>query len=260
MALFKKVVSLATSSAVISLEILLTPGCSTQKQEQYDNSSLHQKSDSVSEVAQTFQAPNRGAPTATVGSASRTGSCVSREKNLTVLIPQSNLVLTVSQRPTFFAYVPKSTAQKGLFVLKARNQREIYRKSFTLPSQPGIVSINLPANTAPPLEVGKMYEWNLLIVCNPNSNDQSGNAIAGGWIERIQPSQTLVNQLKNAPPRTIPALYAKAGIWHEAFGNLVKLRRNQPNDATLTANWAEMLKSVGLENFIQEPLVDCCQG
>ncbi|MCL1473061.1 DUF928 domain-containing protein [Argonema antarcticum] len=258
MALLKQVVSIATSSAVISLEILLTPGCSTQKQEQYEKSSLHQKSASVSVVAQTFQAPNRGAPTATVGSASRSGSCVlSRQKNLTVLLPQSNLGLTVSQRPTFFAYVPKSTAQKGLFVLKDRNHREVYRKNFTLPNQPGIVSISLPA-TAPPLEVGKMYEWNLLIVCSPDSNDQSGNAIAGGWIERIQPSQALVNQLKNAPPITVPALYAKAGIWHEAFGNLVKLRRNQPNDATLLANWGEMLKSVGLENFIQEPLVDCC--
>lgn len=212
----------------------------------------------TSVFAQTFRPPNRGAPSITAGAGSRSGSCLApNQKKLTALLPPSKLGLTVSDRPTFFGYIPSTTARTGELLVQEQNNRLVVRKSFAIPDRSGIVSIALPANS-PALEVGKTYKWRLRIVCN--SDDRSQDVLSDqGWVERIQPSATLANQIQKATPMTLSSVYANAGIWHEALGSIAKLRSTQSNDRTVTKNWQEMLNSVGLEAFTQEPVIDCCQ-
>jgi Domain of Unknown Function (DUF928) len=215
--------------------------------------------DSNWQIAQTFRPPNRGAPRSTDGAGTRGGpNCLlDNQKKLTPLAPElsgRSLGLTVSTHPTFFGYIPASAATSGEFILKDRTTGQpVYRTSFTVPNQPGIVSISLPS-TVKPLEIGKMYNWQLGLVCS------SGIMYSRtAWIERIQPSQTLANQLKNATPNNLPALYANEGIWHEAVASRAKLRASQPK-ALWDRNWQQLLRTAGLQDFIREPLVDCCQA
>lgn len=255
-----------TLSAVLFLGLLIAPGFSTSRQEQSEQPSLDANRYRSWELAQTFRPPDRGAPASTEGAASRQVICTSKEDQLAILTPRisrRDLGLTVSPYPTFLVYIPNTTAKTGELILKeyiidSKKERDVYRTTLTLPTQSGIVSISLP-KTEQPLEVGKQYKWWFRLVCSVDQEGTNWQMTDNGWLERIQPSESLANQLTNAKPGDLPALYANAGIWHEALASAANLRHSQPNDATVAANWAELLRSAGLEKLVQKPLVDCCE-
>ncbi|NEP11715.1 MAG: DUF928 domain-containing protein [Symploca sp. SIO2C1] len=74
---------------------------------------------------------------------------------------------------------------------------------------------------------------------------------------RQSPEQKkLLDSLKQSPEEAklyVEALvYANAKIWHETIDNMAQLRTAYPDE------WQELLASVGLENFAEEQLFDCC--
>lgn len=270
-------IAVATLSTALCLEVFVVPGFSTTNQRQYTQPTIQQNTDHSWEISQIFRSPtNRGLPPAEAGAGSRGSSCVTYSKdptssdpkavlNLTALVPKSNsptegeLGLTVSDRPTFVGYIPKpNNVESGELLIfekvSDRPDRLLIRQSFPLSDREGIVSINLSDNSQS-LEVGKMYKWKLRIVCDPDdrSKDIVSNTV---WLERIQPTPNLTNKLKNSTPINLSAVYAEAGIWHEAIGSLIKARQTQPNNSTLVTNWEQMLKSVGLERFLQIPIIN----
>ncbi|MFB2935453.1 DUF928 domain-containing protein [Aerosakkonemataceae cyanobacterium BLCC-F154] len=215
------------------------------------------------EVSQSYQPPDRSAPSTTAGGASR-GSCLESTGVLTSLMPQNNLGLTATGYPTFFWYVPKSSAQALEFKLRdSTNGEVVYQKSLPVPENSGIVSFTLTKNELPaPLEVGKLYHWYFTMVCPPNPNEElpgkSGDVIVDGWVERTELNPVLVNQLENAAPSDRPALYAAAGIWHDSLTILVELLREKPDDQNLKNQWKELLNSVGLNSIAEKQIIDCC--
>lgn len=66
----------------------------------------------------------------------------------------------------------------------------------------------------------------------------------------------LLDSLKESPEQAklyMEALvYAKADIWSETIDNMAQLRDAYPEE------WKELLESVGLEDFAEEKLLDCC--
>lgn len=284
-----------TSLVVLSLELFMAPGLATQPQKRSHQSSLvttlialdttnpgehdtlpnstdhttisgqiDQTLSPAWTLSQTFKPPDRGAPPRTEDSGTRSGpSAASSQRPLRLLLPNvrptpTRFGFTVSNYPTFFAYIPQSRARTGGFILLDDRNQLVYWTSFPMPKEASIVSISLPPTASPPLEVGKWYKWYLIVLGNP---DRWGNGGISdfGWIQAIEPSETLANQLQNATPRDRPALYAEAGIWHDALASLVDLRRSQPNDATLAADWEELFNSAGLADFSQGAVVECCQ-
>lgn len=207
-------------------------------------------------LSEVFQPPDRGAPARTAdGGARGCGEYKQGEKPLTALIPRKHLALTVAEHPTFFWYIPQSEAKALEFTLRDENDETvIYRTTLPVPTKAGIISLTLPSDSAPALEVGKMYHWYLAMICNPE--DRSGDTVVDGWIERISLSEKLAEEIKNASPNTLPSIYAKAGIWHEALATLAKLRRNNPNDTNVASRWQEFLKSVDLGEFATESFVE----
>lgn len=215
------------------------------------------------EVSQSYQPPDRSAPSSTAGGASR-GGCIESEGVLTSLMPPTNLALTATGYPTFFWYVPKSSAEALEFkLLDSKNGQVIYQKTLAVPENAGIVSFTLPKNElSKPLEVGQMYHWFLTMQCPPNPNEElpekSGNVIVDGWVERTELNPNLVNQLENAVPSDRPALYAAAGIWHDSLTTLVELLREKPDDSNLKNQWKKLLDSAGLNVIVEKPMLNCC--
>ena len=200
-----------------------------------------------------FVVPRRGAPTSTAGGATR-GSCKVGTPVIAPILPQGRLGLTLAERPSFFVYIPPGSAETANFLLQTDGDREIvYESDIKIPAASGIVRFDLPAD-APALEVGKQYHWFITLKCNPIAGT-SGNPGVDGWVERIAPDATLARQLQNATPKSLPALYAGAGIWHEALSSLVTLRQQAPDNAQLLNDWQSLLKSVGLDSLTNEPLV-----
>lgn len=239
---------LATVSAALILGIAIAPFASARGPSLGQSVPL--------KISEAFQPPDRGAPPRTAdGGARGCGSYKEGEKQLTALTPANHLPLTVAEHPTFFWYVPQSPAQALEFTLRdEKDEKVIYKTKLPVPSQAGIVSLTLPAESVPALKEGKMYHWYVAMVCN--LEDRTGDTVVDGWIERTSPSAALAEQLKNAQPSTLPSIYAKAGIWHEAIATLAKMRRDNPDDATVVSRWEELLKSVELDAFTAEPFIE----
>lgn len=201
-----------------------------------------------------FEPQDDGSTPTTAGGGTRGGSCTLNDKSIIPLIPSKSSVLTVSDYPTFFAYIPQSTARTARFVLREEGQDDaVYDTTFYIPIRPGIISVALPKTGLPPLKVGKIYHWFLALVCDPEGD--GSDAIAEGWIKRIEPSSTLLANLKKASSRQLPRVYGKAGIWQETLTILAELRRAHPGDSAIAAEWENLLKQVGLGEVATEPLI-----
>lgn len=207
--------------------------------------------------ARIFEPPPGGATPSTAGGGTRGGSCLSKGKSIIPLMPSNNSVFTVSGYPTFYSYIPESTAQTARFVLREQDRDEpLYETTFDIPSTPGIVSVSLPQDTLPPLKVGKNYRWFLVVVCD--TEDSSKNAVAQGWIRRIKPSAALATEIEKTSESEVWRVYGKAGVWQETLMTLAQLRRSHPGDSDITADWEKLLNEVGLSAIAKDPLIDCC--
>lgn len=220
-----------------------------------------------------MQGANRGAPGQREAAGTRAGRCPAGDSALTALVPatqetlaqgkgrtsaltppESVLGLTIAEYPTFWFYVPYSpdALHSAEFVLLDDKDNYVYKTTLTLSQTPGVVSFRLPS-TAEALEIGKSYRWYFLIPCDPQNLSRS--VFVNGWVQRVAPSPALMSQLETATPRECVALYAAAGIWHEAQTILAELRRTEPEDAAIAADWSNLLQSIGLEELAQKPIV-----
>ncbi|MBD1821002.1 DUF928 domain-containing protein [Cyanobacteria bacterium FACHB-DQ100] len=205
--------------------------------------------------------PRRGAPSGhPQGGASR-GKCPVASSQLTALVPvlpktpdrldvTPVWALTVSDRPTFWFYVPYPLTSNLAteFVLQDEQGKYLYQTALTQSgTTPGIVSVTLP-NTVSPLEVGKLYHWYFLIYCTP-----SNPMFVDGWIER-RPDASRQSVLSREQVQR----YAANGIWYDAVTTLAQLRRQKPKDSTLAQDWTDLLQSAGLGAIAGAPIVDCC--
>jgi len=202
-----------------------------------------------------FKPPDFGTPRTTAGGATRSDSCAVGQTPLTALVPvpkkgSGPLGLTIQERPSFFLYLPKTSAQTAEFTLVDADFNDVYRTMIPLSGQIGVVQFQLPPD-APPLEVGKMYQWFFNIVCEPR--DRLRDAFVSAWIQRVEPDSALVGALSKATPRQRPNVYAQAGIWQDTLEALSELRQTQPMDVSLTSEWTNLLKSVGLEKISGGP-------
>jgi hypothetical protein len=205
-----------------------------------------------------YEPPPRGAP-GSRQDGGRRPFCPVAKKPFTTLVPATNWGETVAEHPTFWLYVPYQSGSVELVLHdEENNYTDPYRTTFQVMKGPGIVSLRLP-QTAPPLKVGRMYRWHFFFFCNPAN--QYDFLAANGIIFRVTPSLPLISQLEAVKtPRERIILYAKYGLWHETLTELAELRRANPQDAELTADWAALLQHpvVRLDEMVSEHLVPCC--
>ena len=243
-----------TLSLALSLQLACIPGFLTISRAEAQTPVMNQKSPLQWETAKYEPPLNIGAPRRISGAGTR-GTCLQNKTDkLITLLPENSSTRTIAQYPTFFAYVPPSTAKQIRFKLTDQSQNTVYQTTLSLSDQPGIVRVSVPAGGAVnPLEVGKPYIVSFTLVCNPD--DSSGNIVAGGVIQRVEPSAVLTRELQQASPRLQSSIYAKESLWLEALSTLAQLRHDKPSDSSLTTEWITLLDTVGLGDIAQKPLV-----
>lgn len=197
----------------------------------------------------TFNPPTADKPKRTTGGASRTiGECISRaEKSaipFTPLLPDSTSGLTTAAYPMILAYLPETSANKVFFSWQDEDGNEHYQTILPMEQESGIISLTLP-ETAPPLQVGKNYQWALALMCDGKL--QPDSPIVRGEIRRVQMASSLSDRLQTADNLETAAIYGEAGIWYETASTMAQLVEKRPDDAFLVANWQDLLTSVGLE-------------
>ena len=200
-----------------------------------------------------------GTPTGRQRGGAVRGRCSNLDQHIKALVPSTVIALvpstkegipfveqTISERPTFWFYVPYS-GLNAEFVLIDSQDKDVYSKIFPLNQQPGIIDIQLP-ETIPPLEQGNEYRWVFSAICN--SQNRAADAIVNGRIKRIPVSPALNNQLKTASAENRVSVYADANLWYETLTTLAELRHNDPQNAKVTADWANVLHLVGFPSNI----------
>lgn len=167
---------------------------------------------------------------------------------LVSLVPASNFGLTLAERPTFWVYLPKTSAQQVVLSLKAGN-RHHSQTLIQIAGEPGVIGIK-PSDDSPALQVGKTYQWALVLVCGerPGPNDP----VIVAWVRRValpQP-QNHFNQeaLKQAN------WYGRQGIWYDTVTALAQAQRSQPDNNAFALTWANFLQLEGLEAIANQPL------
>lgn len=213
--------------------------------------------------------PTKGGPQQTAGGGTR-GGCDSSQvgsngssqapniMTVSLLLPKNHTGLTVSQRPTFFAYLSETNAQQVEFTLKNQEETYTYRQVLEIGETPGIISFSLP-ETAPPLQVGEQYQWSVAAICQPE--DRLQDIVAFGQVQRVEKSSQLQQKLDTAQnPLEKAQAYAEHGIWHETTQILANLKRQKPENTTIQQTWSHLLQqdTVSLEHIAQQPFMDCC--
>ena len=168
---------------------------------------------------------------------------------MTALLPDSSRGLTVDTHPTFFVYIPPTSAPQAYFIIKdTTTDLEVYQTMFPLTQTSGILGIPLP-DSVPPLEVGKTYRWFVGLLCQPSQTDLPW---VEGSIERIEPD----GELKvNASLEEQALSYGASGIWYDTIERVIQLRQQQPNNELLGRTWSELLDSVGLGEIATQPML-----
>ncbi|WP_293031120.1 DUF928 domain-containing protein, partial [Moorena sp. SIO3I8] len=205
-----------------------------------------------------FKPPNNGAPGNREDDGSRPG-CPNVEKPFLALIPVTNWGETVSEYPTFWLYIPYGFGSVDLVLEDENTQEKIYQTKFNITDRPGIASFGLPLD-APPLDLGRKYRWQFLFFCSDN---QSYDLSVDGIVKRVEKTSELISQLATAKTlREQIIVYAENGLWYETLTELAKLRRANPQDAQIAADWAALFEHrfVRYEGYdiISEPIVQCC--
>lgn len=167
---------------------------------------------------------------------------------MTALMPQTNIGLTVSEKPKLYWYVPGKGPIEAEFVLREASGQLVEQQTLELTETPGIVSLS----PSKPLEVGKDYHWFFSIICNPD--ERAGDRFVGGWIRRVEKSEALQSKLLGAKDESDHiSIYAQESLWFDTLASLAELLRQNPNDSILIDKWKELLQAVELANLAKKP-------
>ena len=215
------------------------------------------------DTAVLFQPPPKEEqPESTVGAASRqNGQCfqdfLAAQKQestgdshtMTAIVPDGNYGLTVTDHPTFWVYLPQTSAQQVILTIKEEGIKPHWQQSVSLTGEVGIIGIPL-SDDAPALEIGKNYQWAVILVCGnrPNPNDP----VVASWIKHVDESQ--VNS--QLPAKTMlekAAVYAQKGIWYDTLNILVEEKKSSVDN--WHDIWVKYLQSGGLDAIANEPVL-----
>ena len=168
------------------------------------------------------------------------------------IVPNGNFALTVSDRPNFWVYLPPTSAKQAILSIKEEGANPHWQQSVSLTGKTGIIGIPL-SDDAPALEVGKNYQWAVILVCGnrPNPNDP----VVASWIKRVHESQISQRRSVNyATELEKAADYAKRGIWYDALDILAAAKNSSVNN--WQDIWVKYLQSGGLENIANAPIIN----
>ena len=214
----------------------------------------------------TYTPPEKPSkPKDTGTNTTRGGSCEANSSgSLTALVPFSHVGETISGHPTFTWFVPDRTPRPLQLRLFTRTGQLLYKTQMQ--SQQGIMSVALPPNL-PQLTIGQSYQWQVVLVCDPD--DPPSNVVAVAEIQVVAPAASLQTRLAAAQtPQQRIDLYAESGLWYDAIAEARKASETSQNqeavlellDALVSSEakplkeWSDQLKQIrAIEQQRQPP-------
>ena len=186
-------------------------------------------------------------------------TCLLPDRNFIALLPPSGKGLTATSYPSFFWYLPATSAKKLEFILRDSQDLTIYTTRYSLQKgastghfPPGVMSLTLPTFAGiEPLDIGREYHWELTLICD--EDNYLANPRISGRVERVSLKVSEAEMIPKSSPAQQIGIYAQARLWHETVDSLVKLSHLYPQDPSVENAWVKLLDSVGLKKLAQQP-------
>ncbi len=191
-----------------------------------------------------YKPPLLGAPGGRVGGGTRGPA---RDMFLLSALAPNHTGITATDQPSLFWFISGVTPYPvEVTVVDPQGADPILEKRIPPPSQPGVQRIRL-ADYSVSLATGVTYRWFVAVV--PDPARRSKDILAGGTIQRVEPSQELKSKIAQAAKTDLPFLYAEAGLWYDAVTAISELIEAAPQDQALRKERAAMMVQVGLPDI-----------
>jgi hypothetical protein len=162
-------------------------------------------------------------------------------------------IATTTAYPTFLFFVPTTSARQAQFVLRGSDRNKIYRQTFVLSGQSGILRVALPINSSiGELAVGQTYKWEFNIICDPS--DRNNDDFVVGSLQRV----ALPNAHQDRLPislRDRPSFYRVKGLNYDELVTLDALRREDPTNGEIQTDWESLLDRYKLGDLKRLPAI-----
>lgn len=198
-----------------------------------------------------YKPPLRGAPAGRVAGGTRGAD--QALPYLCLIVPE-HVGLTTSKQPVLYFYQSKTSPYPVEFILiQKQGINPIIETRIAPPDNPGIQSVRL-ADYGVHLETDVQYKWFIALV--PDEQHRSKDILAAGGIEFIQVPEKIKDQLSTAKISQMPNIYAKAGIWYDAFHSLSSQIETAPDNVGLKKKRASLLGQIGLDQVNGQDLAE----
>lgn len=192
-------------------------------------------------AAPVYKPPLLGAPGGRVGGGTRGPA---RDMFILSALAPNHTGLTAVDQPTLYWFISNGTQYPvEVSVVDDQGSDPLLETRVPSPSQPGVQRIRL-AEFGVRLKPGVAYRWFVAVV--PDPTRRSKDILAGGTIQRVDPSEELKKKLAQAGKADLPFLFAEAGLWYDALAALSEQIEAAPQDSALRKQRAAMLVQVGL--------------
>jgi hypothetical protein len=141
--------------------------------------------------------------------------CNGGNTQLTLLVPEDHIGLTVSEHPTFlFSLTEIPSHPIRISVVEPQNPEALFDRTMVL-KQSGIIAVPMPP-TSQPLQNNKTYILTVGLLCNPSRI--SASAYTSVAFQKIPANTRLQQELMQASNILERAqIYGQNGIWYEAI-------------------------------------------
>lgn len=216
------------------------------------------------EAFPAYQPQPRGIPKVRVSGGTRSPlgiSCISdpQAPRLTSIFPENDLGYTTDRYPAFQWYMPRNNASHvefNLYEVVSYDEgiyQPVYQTAFVPSSIAGIATLQLPQATGlTPLNSNTYYYWSIDVYC---PDETTAVMTTEGFVEVLEPDPTLTAALADSDGVERAAIAVDNGIWFDATRALTEELNTDPSDHQAITGWTTLLKSIGLENIADAPLL-----
>jgi len=164
---------------------------------------------------------------------------------LFALVP-NHLGLTIQEQPTLYWYLSKPVPNLVVLTVTVHDQKQvepILETVLKVVPKEGIHSASLQDFNIR-LDLDREYRWCVKLAVD--TENPSRNVMAGGRILRTVPHESLLQQLRNAEPEHLTAIYSEAGFWYDALASISDLIGSNLNDRSPPKGEKPLLEQVDL--------------
>ena len=168
--------------------------------------------------------------------------------DVTVLVPE-HAGRTSQASPDVYWYLAAATDRPiAVTLVDPNGHQTLLEATVPGPHQAGIGRLSL-ARRGARLPAGRTIVAYVSVVAGASPG--AGDRVATGGIERVRPGARLRAELQAAGPAKAAHVYAKHGLWLDAFSAASQQVSSRPGDAAVREQRAVLLDQVGLQSAAQ---------